>query len=84
VPFVPNHNIIPLIRCSRVSVLRACRQGFEASSTAAATDSRLLFVAKFLESGIGPQRFPDWIESYETPESWAGLGWHECLGCLAH
>jgi hypothetical protein len=42
---------------------RDCSQGYEASSTAAATDSRLLFLAKFLESGIGAQWVPEWIES---------------------
>jgi hypothetical protein len=26
------------------------------------TDSRLLFLAQFLESRIGAQRIPDWIE----------------------
>jgi hypothetical protein len=40
-----------------VSVLRDS-QGSEASSTAAATDSRLLFLAEFLESGIAAQRIP--------------------------
>jgi hypothetical protein len=51
-------NPVPLIQGNWVSVLRDCSQGSEASSTATATDSRFLIVAKFLESGIATQRIP--------------------------
>jgi hypothetical protein len=51
-------NPVPLIQGNWVSILRDCSQGSEASFTAAATDSRLLIVAKFLESGIATQRIP--------------------------
>jgi len=34
----------------------------DATSGKAALESRLLFLAEFLESGIGAQRIPDWVE----------------------
>jgi hypothetical protein len=55
-------NTVPIIQGNRVSLLRDCSQGSEASSTATAIDSRLLFLTEFLETRIGAQGIPERIK----------------------
>jgi hypothetical protein len=60
---LPDNTISNGLRTIWVQWFGTAVRGSEASSTATATDSRLLFLAEFLESGIGAQRVPDRIEA---------------------
>ena len=63
-------------------MLRDCSQGSEASSTAAATDSRLLFLAEFLEARIIPKRIEHRIEPEQRGSERQNLSEKPSLYCF--